>query len=325
MIQLGLFGDGPLLEEIFQPALLRLSERVRVASVHSPVLTRAEQIAKPFNATVDTGLRVLLRHPELDGMILLDTDWYGDMPLQFCLAQKRPALISIPLICRLLHQNVSKSSEPFLNRLIKWEKDAHNEGIMLMPACFDRYEPFFIRLQELIATGLGSPQSIELTAPFAEANLNSEELCLDSMIALWRMIDLSQTLMKQMATSVSYNASEKQFQIEFPNKSGSINTVSIQFESDRSSDIHNFICDNGNVKLTNENQVDGKKGPDAFSESLPSDRAGVDILVDLFCRRIAGGLLPCPDLSDAIKTATIITAIQEVYKSEGKVHFATAY
>lgn len=56
-------------------------------------------------------------------------------------------------------------------------------------------------------------------------------------------------------------------------------------------------------------------------ESLQEDRPCTDLMIDLFARRVLGGLVPVPDLNDVKGCLQIVEAAQESW-SKGGVEFS---
>ena len=83
MLQVGLIGLGSEWEQRFRPALERLSKRLQVRSVYTTVGSHAEQAAAELKCDVAPGLLALIEREDVRALLILETDWHGDVS---CLA-----------------------------------------------------------------------------------------------------------------------------------------------------------------------------------------------------------------------------------------------
>src|SRR5262249_41049580 len=60
-------------------------------------------------------------------------------------------------------------------------------------------------------------------------------------------------------------------------------------------------CEKGTAWLEGVDQVVWESGGQQKSESVASDRPGVEVMLDQFARRAVGGLLPVPTLEDLFR------------------------
>ena len=71
-----------------------------------------------------------------------------------------------------------------------------------------------------------------------------------------------------------------------------------------------LTCRDGVVIVTGNRRVRWKAGDDEADEELSDDRTSAAVQLDLFSRRLAGGLVPVPSLEDvAVAVNSARTAI----------------
>ena len=78
-------------------------------------------------------------------------------------------------------------------------------------------------------------------------------------------------------------------------------------------ELHAHVqCLKGSAWLTNPDQVKWESADESKTESLASDRPDVEVMLDLFTRRVVGGLIPVPTLEDLLRAHQLIeTALAE--------------
>ena len=55
------------------------------------------------------------------------------------------------------------------------------------------------------------------------------------------------------------------------------------------------------------------------TESLTADRTEVEVMIDHFCRRLAGGLIPVADISDVCRCLRLVHAAKESHAKRSPV------
>ncbi|MFZ5831861.1 MAG: Gfo/Idh/MocA family protein [Planctomycetota bacterium] len=146
-LRVGLIGLGDAWQQRHASALRALGDRFEVRCVFDQVAHRAEQIAGEFHALPIEGFRALSRREDVDVVMVLDSHWYGALPLlAACEAGKAVYWASGVDI------NMQEAE------LIKRRVEA--SGVAFMAEFPRRHAPATIRLKELIATRLGRPQIV---------------------------------------------------------------------------------------------------------------------------------------------------------------------
>lgn len=144
-LQVGIVGLGSAWESRYRPALRALSDRFQVRAVCEHVAHRAEQVAKEFGAAQVDGFRSMVRRPDVDAVLLLDSNWYGMLPvLAACDAGKA-------VYCAAGWETDFEKAQRLRQRV-------EESGIAFMAEFPCRHAPATLRLKELIATRLGQPR-----------------------------------------------------------------------------------------------------------------------------------------------------------------------
>ncbi len=64
-------------------------------------------------------------------------------------------------------------------------------------------------------------------------------------------------------------------------------------------------CERGTAKLRGTQEITWTHAEDQRTELLEGERDGMVVLLDLFCRRVMGGLVPIPTIDDLITSARL--------------------
>ena len=66
-------------------------------------------------------------------------------------------------------------------------------------------------------------------------------------------------------------------------------------------------CERGTARLNSETQLQWQTdSPEPVQETLTSERTKEEIMLDIFCRRVVGGLIPVADLNDILKPIQLL-------------------
>ncbi len=143
----GVIGLGRLWEARHKPALARMADRFRVASVYDQVARRGEIEARAFGCHAAEGVGALIDRPDVDVVYLLSPQWFGLHALERAVASGKPIYCALPL-----------AAEP--DALDRLESPLRDGEHVFMPEFARRFYPASIRLRELLATSLGPPRLI---------------------------------------------------------------------------------------------------------------------------------------------------------------------
>ena len=84
-------------------------------------------------------------------------------------------------------------------------------------------------------------------------------------------------------------------------RSGDVAEADVQFEA-------HGACRHGDFQLAAPFQIRHSIGRTAVDEKLNADRSSYDIMLDLFGRRLVGGLVPVPDFVDLLRARNLVVA-----------------
>ena len=148
-ISVAVIGVGPIWEQHYRAAVLRLSSKIRVKAICDPVHMRAVAVAEEFRAAAVMSPWELAQHRDLHAWLILDPGWFGTYPAALAVRGSRPALLA----------NVFSH---YLPQLVTVLRESLECGESLMPEFPARFMPSTTRLRELMATKLGAVQKIEI-------------------------------------------------------------------------------------------------------------------------------------------------------------------
>jgi len=74
---------------------------------------------------------------------------------------------------------------------------------------------------------------------------------------------------------------------------------------------YDIQCERGSATILSDVEISWQTDGEPVAESLTSDRADVEVLIDHFCRRAVGGLIPVPDIADVCRGLEVIDAARQ--------------
>jgi predicted dehydrogenase len=307
MINVGLVGLGPFWEQRYRPVLERFRSRIRVCAVYDPVASRAQTAAQEFNAHLVTGISALVSRADVRAVLLLENSWQGSEPFRLVLAQKKSAYIA-----GSLGTDVETIARRHLVGL--------SEGLTLMPEFSRRYTPATTRLQELMATQIGPPKHIRVKTsmphPKCSAEVPGQSNPRDFLVGL---IDWCRHIVRLPPSSVEMilpepgrtdSHIETILRIEFNKSRAGGEAPLAEFHILRGEDSSSgesiqppvpecqIECARGRAMFSDSMRISWMTTGDLHVESLASERSEVEVMLDHFCRRVVGGLIPVADLAD---------------------------
>lgn len=331
MINVGVIGVGPEWDK-YRPALKSLRRPVGVKAVYDSVHARAEQVAAALSTNAVTGLSQLASRHDIQAVLLLESGWATAPGLDILARAGKPVFIR-----PWLGGPASFFEETF-------ERASH-AGLMLMPAMWRRFMPSTMRLQELFATELGSPQrvTIQLQLPASPPEA-SEKLVgwLDFARNLFRAYPEAARLQVEsdsLQLAVEYPAADAESALrqavftiaaedcdtsqlrsrleqavlgESQNGAASRNGHS---EPAATTEIAQVVCEcpAGQAMLHSRTRLtwhlDESPATTFTDEELQSERDEQQVMLDLFCRRLVGGLIPVADLSDISRALRLVESV----------------
>jgi predicted dehydrogenase len=322
MINLGIVGLGPVWESRYRPVLEKLQHRVRIRAVFDPVASRCDEVAGTLRAAPYQGVLALLTHADVRGILLLDTSWYGNAVIHFLRQTRKPVYIAGSL------------GEDW-EELSRLRSLVESEGLLVMPEFSRRFTPATCRLHELIATRLGRPTHIAIDAihpaPDSTDAIPGQKAGTDFLIGLldWCRYVVRLTTIRLEARSLdATSAAEKSHHhvaIEFGEGKdhGTVRSTAellvrhhdAAVEKSAPNRCHpsfTVVCEKGEAVIEGPAQIRWKlTGGETATESLTADRSEVEVMIDHFCRRLVGGLIPVADISDVCRCLSLVRATRQ--------------
>lgn len=312
MVRVGLIGLSPVWEARYRPVLKRLGRRISVRAVYDSVAGRAETAAADFGAQVAPGILSLIERHEADAYLLLDRAWQGMEVLQLIRRAGKPVYIA-------------GSLGEDLDTIKQLHEASISDGIPLMPEFSRRYTPATARLQELFATRLGRPLQIEIetcepASDDAKAVPGQGPGC--DFITGW--FDWCRYLLRTPPVSIE-SVGDHSVRIDYrqPKAGGVASSVSFRVgeetqQTGKREPVRNdqrVTCERGWAVLKSDTTIEWQAdGEAAISESLSHDRPEVEVMLDHFCRRVVGGLIPVADLSDICRSLHLVRSLEQSRK-----------
>jgi hypothetical protein len=301
VVHLGLIGAGPGWEGTYRPALERLAGRIQIETLHTPTAREGVELAAQFKAVPRSGVQALLSRKWLNGVVAIDPGWYGMFPLAAAVEAGIPAYIAF-------------AAPPEAARLEPVHRQATEHGVLAMPELRLRYMPSTLRLRELAATQLGPVQSIAVRSrsdklshtPWIEAQwadwcrtvVGSGPKSVESRRAAGPggTPIVETTLTFTVAGSTSIRANLRLAEGGEPVPAVPADEWPLEFAVE---------CKYGEAHIEDAVHLRWRSGGLEHAESLAADRTAVAVALDHFARRLAGGLVPTPDLGDVLAALSI--------------------
>lgn len=316
MVPVGVIGLSPAWDARYRPALKSLRNRIAVRAVYDAVLSRAEQAAGEMGAVPVAGIQALARREDLKALLVFDTGWCGPEAIRLLCRACRPMFIG----------GSFDADEPALDRLAD---AAVSCGTMVMPALDSRYTPSTFRLRELMATRLGRPLQIEIDAEFPVRSTNGIALTdrpWEDFVA--RLADwccyVVPTPPAGVQAAMADSGAPESVQLAFarPRAGGELPLADIRLRSSTTADATEIMvpryrvqCERGEALLVAVDRIIWQTDSEQGDESLAADRSAVQVMLDHFCRRVVGGLIPVADLDDVRRSRALVRAVVQSHQN----------
>jgi predicted dehydrogenase len=317
-LSLGVLGLSPAWEAAYLPALQRLGARARLAAVTGGGWRAGGEAAKAQGARHVGSVRALFRE-ELDGVLLTAVEGVAWFAIRTAIEAGRPAFVTLP---------ATDDQSPLANLYAA----AHAAGVLVMPELRLRYTPATLRLRELLATELGPVQEVEIRSlsqaisagPRVEAELidwcRVVMGCAPQVVAC-RDVSGAKPFGARTLT-LGFDPPGRHSRvlatITLPAAPGTV--VGALPPADLWPLEFSVRCKYGEARLEDAAQVRWREGGREQVESLSTERTAVSVAIDHFARRLAGGLIPVPDLSDVL-LAVRVAVLAEQSRAAGGVEF----
>lgn len=265
-------------------ALLR-QPRLQLTQVYDPCWKTAEGFAGRIVADVAPSIRELLRCCR--GVIVGNAGWLGDLPLRWSIQQQHPLLA--------LGSTLLGMEESLLEELHRLNS---SQGTLVMPDLLHRWCPSTIRLRELTATRIGAVES--LSVEYHQPSLKTP--------LLTSVVDWCGNVIQSQVLEVRPAEASDAVRLLFRRRAQSGEPVwaDVRCTADAGDPLFPLSakvrCRHGSAEVHGAQELSWRIGHSVSRESLTQDRSAWDLMFDLFGRRLAGGIVPVPDLAD-VRTA----------------------
>lgn len=238
-----------------------------------------------------------------DGVLVIAAEWSGPFAISAAIEAGRSVLVAPAVL----------AATP---RLADLDTRARAQRVLVMPELRLRYTPSTLRLRELLATDLGPIATVEIRA--LAASVRSTPPVLREVFDWCRVVlgALPQTIgcrsgqngkgqavvtttwsgpvagSRSRTSTVTIELPTPEHTAEAgaaPSGSAPADAWPLEFT------VH---CKDGEARIEDAVHLRWRAGGRERIESLSTERTAVGVAVDHFARRLAGGLIPVPDLGD---------------------------
>jgi len=286
VIKLGLVGAIAETAMTVLNSLLH-QPRLQLTDIYDPCLAQAQENAQYLDTSYSPSLDGLLRRCQ--GVVIGDVKWMGLEPILRAIEMQRSTLIL---------QRVLSQLQP--TDLVRLQQIAAESGTMMMPDLSYRWARSTLRLRELTATQLGAIEFMELTSQGDSQN-HEELMTFDWCVNVMQSEFRSAEVLPENNTVV--------LKFRRLNRNGQPVCAVIHFQEGTRQEMMisdaRIDCRHGRIQITGEEKLEWEVDRHRTCESLASDRTSSHVMFDLFGRRLAGGIVPVPEISDLIKAHEI--------------------
>ena len=289
-IPLGIVGGGPLWEARYRAAVLALT-RGRVAAVFATQPGDAEALATETGGQLFHSLRKMIQQPGVKALLILESGWSREWAIELATARQMPVFVASPM-------------DEALPRVAHSLADQEAEGAVIMPGALLRATPTSLRLRELVATKLGPIQHMAV-------DLMGTAGAGDPIVI--EVIDWCRSLLNSAAQQIhrTVQPEGEMLIISCGRRSSTTPLVRTEIrlpgrqllETPPPSPATVFPqvhaqCEHGEADIRSETNIRWKTSSESGDESLEADRPAEQVLLDLFLRRVVGGVVPVPSWAE---------------------------
>lgn len=314
-IGVGLIGTGAVWERRYRPVLSRMAQRLTIRAVYDPVPARAQLVAAEYQAPVAASLTQLIHRTDVHGVLILDPGWMGLVPAEVACQARKPAFLA-------------GSLGDDLEAIHRLHRRAQEHDVLLMTEFSRRHTPASNRLRELTATRLGAVRRISITAslPSPEA-LPGERVPTDFLVGLldWCMYITGRIPTSVHAQPLHGGAEQTGWKVELGFRRGQADGWSAAAEifllnsagaTSHPHPLHRVECERGVASTAQPTEIVWEScQTERAVESLVSDRSEAEVMLDAFCRRVVGGVVPTADVLDVCRGLALVRAVQASLQS----------
>ncbi|AMV21549.1 hypothetical protein [Planctomyces sp. SH-PL14] len=285
-ITLGVIGLTSEWFEDLEPRI-RSNARLTVATMFEEPAARKRLLSRQERLKVTGAVQGMLRTPGLRAVICCRLGWRGEHMVRQVLERGLPVYLAASAVAELDGQ---------VEQLLSQVEEA---GGIVCPDLSWRYTPATLRLRELLATRLGPCRTIDIEVP--------------EMSPAWlrTACDWSLLVSGTRGEPKGHRAAGA-VHLELGKTDVRISTVERPVDDEAQSPprpVWRIECERGRAVLTGETEITWQTEEDCHTEHLRDERSRLDVNLDLFFRRVAGGLIPTPSLTDVGRTETLLRSI----------------
>jgi len=298
MIKLGVVGLGPRWERYYAPAIRALANRVQLVTVYDSVHARALLEARDWACHPSESLQGVLQYPGLQAILLLDHDWYELWPCELASRAGKLTLLDSP--ATYTHEQLIR-----LSSVVK-ESDG-----LVMTAFPKRHHPLTVRLRELLATRLGPLHSLQIEFTTSHEEMPEELLAVidwsTSVVRAFPREILQRPSGSGLPTGQRAQGPEssRNWTLGFGSGETSVN-VKLNWCCGQPQE-HPFDwviqadCQLGQAYIDVQTLKWRLESESWQTEALMPEKTSEEMLLDLVCRRVLGGIVPITDLNDVLR------------------------
>lgn len=308
-VRIGVIGLGDAEQDYGVPNLLG-QPRLQISAVWNPSGDATERAAAMLRTRPVRSIDSLLRRDDVEGIVVLNSGWTGWHGMHFASLHKKPALV---LSSRMADRLYFHSETVF--RLIE---EAQAANVLLMPGLLLRWLPATIRLRELTATSLGAIEAI--TVEGTTVSLNSRYLA-DLLDWCCNVVQSAPISVRATQTDEVHGLSKLNVIVTFrrrkadggPVRATILLSLGLSADPQAPQLVAVAECRHGRCRIDGDRDLEWTQESRPTAEHLANDRSEVDVALDLFGRRVVGGVVPVPDLSDVGRSIKLVAcAIQSL-------------
>lgn len=285
------------------PTLVR--QRMRVSAVFDPTPAAAVLAAEKLGGTHVRSFQQLVASPLVDAVIVANPGWMAWHAPLLAMKQGLPVLL---VVSRLDDAAFFDSHLPDQIRLESALSYARANNGFLMPGLPMRWQPVTIRVRELTATSLGAVEMLHIT---------TDPLPLKSR-RLAELVDWGLSLVQTAPDAIHVQSVDSSFDVVVRCRRRRVDggPVEIRIRGVRDAVADQEVptmqavgyCRHGEFSLVAPTKISHSIDRHVTHESLVADRSAFDVMLDLFGRRLVGGVVPVPDFADVLRARNLVLA-----------------
>ncbi len=294
LIRLGLIGVNADFKDVYVPIFLKYLQRIQVTRVFDLRSQLCKSAARDMQSKSTCSLMQAVADERIDGLICLRPGWYHAQLARLADQQNKPLL------------DFSGAIPPKISNDVSWNS--------VTPALLARYQPAMMRLRELMSTQLGIAEGIEL---WISADTNTIDQHHLSDLLDWGMSILGRDVQGVVPNS---DASVAAISINRTRPvPGMVELVVHHKKTEEAKPLARIVCQKGIAEIRSVREiawrvVDGEEKIELHED----ERRPEEVIIDHFCRRLAGGLIPVPEWKDRVQASTLASHVRDCLRlSEG--------